>query len=114
MTFACIQDHHEIAQILVEEGDANIEHRSKPGFTPLMEAAANGNFNCAKYLIECGADINPMPSIVNKDNLLTLACMQDNLQLVKRLVSAGAGIEHRNKKGANCLFVAARSGIYFI
>ena len=42
LTLACFHGQHEVVQILVEN-DADLEHRSKAGLTPLMEAATGGH-----------------------------------------------------------------------
>jgi len=46
----------KITQLLLSEG-AKVDAKDKFGFTPLISAAANGNYKSAKALLEMGADI---------------------------------------------------------
>ena len=111
LTFACIQNHFQIAELLIAKG-ANIEHRSKSGLTPLMEAAANSNFEVARVLMEYGADINAISMTNLKDSALTIAAAQDNgLKIVQCLVNEGANVDYKQKKGATALLIASSNGL---
>ena len=47
LTLACFQGRCDVVKILIEH-EANIEHRSKTGLTPLMEAVSGGHCNVSK------------------------------------------------------------------
>jgi ankyrin repeat protein len=50
--------HGDIAAVNAELTKETLEARDKRGATPLMHAAAFGNFATLKLLVEAGADVN--------------------------------------------------------
>jgi ankyrin repeat protein len=55
--FATGWDHKEIVELLIDAG-ADVNAKDKWGFTPLHEAAVNGQKEVAELLIAKGADVN--------------------------------------------------------
>ena len=63
----------------------------KNGWTPLLAAADNGNFEAAKLLVQEGADINKMLE-KNARMSVTMAALHDHLEMVKFMVDNGADV----------------------
>lgn len=59
-------------QRLFQRG-ANVEHRDKKGFTPLILAATGGHIECCKLLLDANAQVDAV-SERTKDTALSLAC----------------------------------------
>ena len=53
LTFACWKGHQDVVELLLERR-ANIDHRTKEGFTPLMFAALGGHKEVAHSLLKHG------------------------------------------------------------
>merc|ERR1712050_241235 len=60
LTLACFQGRAPVVKLLVQH-NANVEHRAKPGLSPLMEAASGGYQEVGRVLIEANADVNANP-----------------------------------------------------
>ena len=106
LTFACWKGHKKVVQLLLEHR-ANLEHRTKEGFTPLMFAALGGHTDVAGLLLERGAAVN-VPSGSNNDIPLTSACWKGHYDVVCMLLKYKSDIEHRTKDGCTPLMLAAR------
>ncbi|EDO28178.1 predicted protein [Nematostella vectensis] len=106
LTFACWKGHCDVVELLLARS-ANIEHRTKEGFTPLMFAALGGHTDVAAKLLEQGAKVN-IPSGSNNDIPLTSACWKGHHDVVKLLLKYTSNIEHRTKDGCTPLMLAAR------
>lgn len=109
LTLACFQGRHEVVSLLVERR-ANIEHRAKTGLTPLMEAASGGYIEVGRVLLEKGADVNAPPVPSSRDTALTIAADKGHQKFCDLLLSRGAIVEVRNKKGSTPLWLAANGG----
>ena len=87
MHIAFQENHLEIVKLLISSG-ADIENKTKGGFTPLHIASLNGHLEIVKYLILSGANIQ------NKTNHritpLHIACKKNHIEIVKYLISHGA------------------------
>ncbi|PFX24058.1 Ankyrin repeat and KH domain-containing protein 1 [Stylophora pistillata] len=112
LTFACWKGHCDVVELLLER-HANIEHRTKEGFTPLMFAALGGHTDVARKLLEQKAKVN-VPSGSNNDIPLTSACWKGHHDVVKLLLEFNSNIEHRTKDGCTPLMLAAREGHYSV
>lgn len=55
---AAAKGHAEVARVLVEEGNADIEARSMGNFTPLYFAGLFGHYTAVQQLLKLGADPN--------------------------------------------------------
>ena len=106
LTFACWKGHSEVVDLLLKR-NANIEHRTKEGFSPLMFAALGGHTDVATKLLKQKAQVN-VPSGSNNDIPLTSACWKGHHDVVKLLLSHSSNIEHRTKDGCTPLMLAAR------
>lgn len=109
LTLACFQGRHEVVSLLLDR-KANIEHRAKTGLTPLMEAASGGYIEVGRVLLEKGADVNAAPVPSSRDTALTIAADKGHQKFVELLLSKGAAVEVKNKKGNSPLWLAANGG----
>ena len=106
LTFACWKGHCDVVELLLKRS-ANIEHRTKEGFSPLMFAALGGHTKVARKLLEHNAQVN-IPSGSNNDIPLTSACWKGHTEVVQLLLEFSSNIEHRTKDGCTPLMLAAR------
>uniref|UniRef100_W8AVD4 Ankyrin repeat and KH domain-containing protein mask n=3 Tax=Ceratitis capitata TaxID=7213 RepID=W8AVD4_CERCA len=109
LTLACFQGRHEVVSLLLDR-KANVEHRAKTGLTPLMEAASGGYIDVGRVLLDKGADVNAAPVPTSRDTALTIAADKGHLKFVELLLSRGAAVEVKNKKGNSPLWLAAHGG----
>uniref|UniRef100_A0A182STW8 ANK_REP_REGION domain-containing protein n=1 Tax=Anopheles maculatus TaxID=74869 RepID=A0A182STW8_9DIPT len=109
LTLACFQGRHEVVSLLLDR-KANVEHRAKTGLTPLMEAASGGYIDVGRVLLDKGADVNAAPVPSSRDTALTIAADKGHLKFVELLLSRGALVEVKNKKGNSPLWLAANGG----
>jgi ankyrin repeat domain-containing protein 17 len=109
LTLACFQGRNEVVSLLLDR-KANVEHRAKTGLTPLMEAASGGYIEVGRVLLDKGADVNAAPVPSSRDTALTIAADKGHLKFVELLLSRGAAVEVKNKKGNSPLWLAANGG----
>lgn len=109
LTLACFQGRHEVVNLLVER-KANIEHRAKTGLTPLMEAASGGYVEVGRILLDKGGDVNAPPVPSSRDTALTIAADKGHYKFCDLLLSRGAMVDVKNKKGNSPLWLAANGG----
>ncbi|XP_044743261.1 ankyrin repeat and KH domain-containing protein 1 isoform X4 [Chrysoperla carnea] len=109
LTLACFQGRHEVVSLLLDR-KANVEHRAKTGLTPLMEAASGGYVDVGRVLLDKGADVNATPVPSSRDTALTIAADKGHCRFVELLLSRGAAVEVKNKKGNSPLWLAANGG----
>ncbi|XP_026684825.1 ankyrin repeat and KH domain-containing protein 1 [Diaphorina citri] len=109
LTLACFQGRHEVVSLLLDR-KANVEHRAKTGLTPLMEAASGGYVEVGRVLLDKGADVNAPPVPSSRDTALTIAADKGHCRFVELLLSKGAQVEVKNKKGNSPLWLAANGG----
>ena len=79
---------------------------SQTGLTPLMEAASGGYADVGRVLIEKGADVNAPPVPSSRDTALTIAADKGHYRFVELLLSHGAAVDVKNKKGNSPLWLA--------
>ena len=109
LTLACFQGRHEVVSLLLDRR-ANVEHRAKTGLTPLMEAASGGYIEVGRVLLDKGADVNAPPVPTSRDTALTIAADKGHYRFVELLITRGAQVDARNKKGNSSLWLAANGG----
>ncbi|KAM4808328.1 ankyrin repeat domain-containing protein 17 isoform 3-T3 [Rhinophrynus dorsalis] len=109
LTLACFQGRTEVVSLLLDR-KANVEHRAKTGLTPLMEAASGGYAEVGRVLLDKGADVNAPPVPSSRDTALTIAADKGHYKFCEMLISRGAHIDVRNKKGNTPLWLAANGG----
>lgn len=78
--------------------------RHRGGFTPLLYAAREGCIDCARALIEGGADINL--SDPDRISPLVLALLDQRFDFATYLISAGADVDHWDLYGRSPLYAA--------
>jgi len=93
----------DIAFIKAHLTKAEIEVRGGHGVTPLMHAAAFGNFQTLKLLLDAGADVNAHNDF-NATALLWAARDPDKAQL---LIERGANVNVQSKQGRTPLMIAS-------
>ncbi len=95
---------------MLEQGfDAHdLNSRIDLGMSALMLAALQGDSERVEWLLQQGADPNP----INDDghHALWFACVSGNLALVDRLIEAGAKVDNRNVNGVTSAIYAASTG----
>ena len=103
LMWAARNGHTETVKLLVEIGDANVNHVSNYGMTALMLAAEKGHIETVKKLIEKGAVVN----IENNDGntALMLAAANGHIETVKKLIEKGANVNIENKDRNTALII---------
>ncbi|OAF69856.1 hypothetical protein A3Q56_02387 [Intoshia linei] len=113
LTLACFQGRADVVALLLK-AKPNVEHRSKSGLTPLMEAASGGYVDVCKLLVESNADVNAMPVNSSRDTALTIACEKGHTKFVDVLIQNHAYLDVKNKKGNCPLYLACMGGFFEI
>lgn len=75
-----------------------------------MEAASGGYVDVGRVLLDKGADVNATPVPSSRDTALTIAADKGHCRFVELLLSRGASVEVKNKKGNSPLWLAANGG----
>jgi ankyrin repeat protein len=95
--------HHKSEQ----KGDIfDIDVPDNLSLTSLMKASINNHLEIVKMLLNFGA--NPRIRTKNGESALTLACMQENLQIVEKLIVAKADVNEIDEHKRTPLLKAAR------
>jgi FOG: Ankyrin repeat len=94
-----------LAQALTPE---NIDEKNHKGYSALMLAAYNGQYEACEYLLIHGAD--PNSADATGSTILMGAAFKGNLEIVKLLVDHGADVDMENPKGQTALQFAQMFG----
>ncbi|KAK0399896.1 hypothetical protein QR680_003264 [Steinernema hermaphroditum] len=108
LTLACAGGYADLVDLLIRKG-ADVEHRDKKGFTPLVLAATGGHVDCVKHLLDASCMVDAV-SERTKDTALSLACSGGRKEVVEILLKANANKEHRNVSDYTPLSLAASGG----
>jgi len=96
----------EMIPMLLDAG-ANIDAATYDAtFTSLHHALAKGHFDCARILIEKGADLNLLNEGGCFGTSLQYAVYKDSVEFVKLLMSKGADVNIISGQGYSCLHQA--------
>ncbi|CAJ0947445.1 unnamed protein product [Ranitomeya imitator] len=100
---ACLGDHVGCARTLLEAG-ANVNATTIDGVTPLFNACSRGSANCVELLLEYGHSdclevliswgIDVDQDIPHLGSPLYVACKGQHLACVRKLLYAGANVQH--------------------
>lgn len=90
---------------------ANLKIMDNSEKTPLHYAAAGNSLECAKFLLENGADANLQDNF-GRDAANTLASMakEEDLELFKVLIEKSTDLERRDKDKKTLFIIAAEKG----
>ena len=77
-----------------------------------MEAASGGYVEVGRILLDKGGDVNALPVPSSKDTALTIAADKGHYKFCDLLLSRGAVVDVKNKKGNSPLWLAA-NGVYY-
>ena len=122
LMWAAAQSQPEMVKLLIDHG-ADVNARgvvrqwprkitaeprpkdlNKGGFTPLLYAARQGCIECARYLIEAGADINDTDP--DRVTALNLALINFHFDFAAYLIQAGADVDKWDLYGRTPLYNA--------
>src|SRR5262249_16116336 len=87
LMWAALENHLDAVKTLVE-GHADLQAKSKTGFTPLLFAVRAGHIDVARFLLESGASANDVLS--DKTSALVLAAPNAYWELGALLREKGA------------------------
>lgn len=93
MLICCYEGGIEVAQMLIQKG-ADVNARSKHGYTPLHQAAEFNKANMSKLLIDNGADVN-----AQNDEGVTPLLFSPSLDNLKVLMDNNANKNAQDNKG---------------
>jgi ankyrin repeat protein len=102
LMWAAYMNQSETARLLVQAG-ASLEPRDIGGLTALGLAAKYGRKEIATLLLDAGADISEMERLLGGRPLLVWAAATCDTSLVGSLISKGADLEVRDRKGRTAL-----------
>ena len=95
---------------LVDEDSSLLHEYSPDGFTPLALASFFGNVAVVEYLIDRGSDTNLASRNPMGVYPLHAAAAGRHIDIVRRLVKAGADVNARQQQGFTALHSAANNG----
>lgn len=99
-------DLPEVQQMIASGQDINA--KDEEGFTALMLAVMDEQFELTKLLLASGADVNVVDS--DGDTPLISAVMSRNTTILQVLLEHGADVKATNSSGGNALMFACIEG----
>lgn len=99
---AIIYDRPRNLKLILDRGE-DVNFISENGMTPLMTACQKGNIECAKILLDKGADIHQMFPNVCKLNSMNFAIKNGRVKIVQLLIDRGYDLEKHQKSVINTL-----------
>lgn len=97
-----------ILKILLKNRAPNINYRSHNGWTPLLTAVANGQFETTRFLLQKAA--NPLSSTKFGYSSLHFASKYGDIDLCTLLIDYHADVDQLNTNGSTPLMLAAEHG----
>jgi ankyrin repeat protein len=95
--------------MLLDHDSVLLEMTDTMGHTPLFVAVNRGRIDAVRFLLRCGANVHA--TAVDGVTTLMIACAwQENLEIVRMLIAAGANVKARDKWQRTALHHAARRG----
>ena len=77
-----------------------------------MEAASGGYVEVGRILLDKGADVNAPPVPSSRDTALTIAADKGHHKFCELLLSRGAMVDVKNKKGNSPLWLSANGKVW--
>jgi len=108
LTYAAGRGHTEIVQLLLDAG-AELEACNRQGQTALLAATISGREEIVELLLARGARVDVSDTTHDRP-LLHHACLTGHLNIVARIVAAGAEPNGVDASGQSALHLAARYG----
>ncbi|XP_077519467.1 uncharacterized protein LOC144129307 isoform X2 [Amblyomma americanum] len=105
---SCREDIIDIVRLLVLKG-SNMEHRDEWGATPLALACSSGHSSVILYLLSQGACAATSDNEGNTPLHNVCTVQPDGIELVNRLLDAGALVDGKNSRGMTALSCALMS-----
>jgi len=94
-----------VKKALVNGANVNARDFRQPGYTSLMLASLNGNFEIVKLLVQAGANVNAKNTDGN--NALIFAVERMHPDIVKLLLINHANVNSENKEGWTALMLVS-------
>lgn len=95
-----------VVKLLLDLGD-NVNRQKASGPTALHAAAAYGFVDLVDLLIKRGADVNLFTKGGNASPLM-FAAQQNHIEIIRRLLAAGAKIEQKDSTGDTAISIAQK------
>ncbi len=106
LSMATIGGHHQMIELLLDFG-ADVDQKSR-NVTALMYAAAQNKFECARSLLNAGADTEATTAA--QKVALHYATAQGHEKMVQLLLQFGANVDATDRDGNSALLTAAQKG----
>ena len=107
LTWASLNGHHDVLQLMVEHG-ADVISKGRHYGNALQEACSKGRDKVVQMLLECGADVNAQGGFLG--NALNVACFKGHDKIGKMLLENGADVNAQDGDRLNALRVASYNG----
>ncbi|KAE8451754.1 hypothetical protein EG329_003211 [Mollisiaceae sp. DMI_Dod_QoI] len=105
---ACSSGFLNLTELLLKGKEiTSLEMLSKSGYTPLLQAASNGNEKIVKLLLEAGSNVK---SKVQERTALHIAAEAGFVSVAKLLIKHGAKLDANDSKSQKPLHLAATYG----
>ncbi|XP_037289472.1 uncharacterized protein LOC119183120 isoform X3 [Rhipicephalus microplus] len=105
---AALQGNLPLLVSVLDSGKVYVDCKDQEGTTALIIACANNNYDCAKELLEQGA--NPAAKRVTGTTALFFAAQGGYLDIARLLLEHNAPVDAASVDRATPLFVAAQNG----
>ncbi|RDW76295.1 Ankyrin repeat-containing protein [Aspergillus mulundensis] len=104
--FASIMDVEDYIERLISPDSSLVNVRDHLGRTPLTWASGYGKAAAVRFLLEHGADVNPVTK--EGSTPLLYAAAYGHVEVVRQLIDSGANVHVENKRIETALFFAAK------